>query len=1134
MLFIALFACEQTAWAQFSDGDGTRTNPYQISSVEDWDKLSNAVKDGSTYNDKYFKLTDNISVTTMVGTSTYKFSGTFDGNGHTLSFNKDATEQYISPFRFINNAIIENLKVSGTVTSSNKFAGGVIAHATGSNTITNCMNSTSINATIDGNGSHGGILGQLGGENSSVIISGCLFNGEMLGNNTDYWCGMIGYYDNNIVTISDCIFKPQQVNIKSSNYNFTICRPGATVRNGFYNSEAAKMHEKQGKLLYSIIPAPHVTVQLIGLPSEYNVSGITIYENSGHGLKVGDELYAASDDVLELDLGVEPGYTATKFYANNYELYASGIYSGCYAMTMPASDITITANQQIADLEGEGSEENPYLIYNIYQLAFLSDYVTDETIRTYNDKIFKLMADMAIPGRGELTVRYRATINMNKKVITTENPESSIFHVVGPEELSYTPSLTLTNGGTLQGYDGISSANGGAIYNEGILNLQNVTIQNCNAANGAVYNAGTMTMSDGIITDCSATENGGGVYNAGTMTMTGGTITGCSATEFGGGVYNAGTMMMSGNPKVYSNTGGNVSLSTGNLINVNEAFTSDANIYVSRDDDDLNSFTSGYSTYNSSTDPASVFHSENSIQLVALNDGEVYFCYWFGSGTESDPFQISSTERWNVLAANVNAGNNYNGMFFKLMNDITVNTMVGDDQTRFQGTFDGGDFTLTLQLGNSDNYSDLMYTAPFRYTQNATFKNLTIDGNIYAGANYAGALVGNSLDNCTFINCHVCVTITSSVVGEGGHGGFLGYANGNQLFELHPNFTNCWFDGKLLGPQTYNCGGFIGYLPSNTTSSHNCLFAPSELTVGTEKSGTFSPNGVYSESISQSYYTTPFGNNHGIRVYNSIPDGEISSLVTAVNQQTYYTPVVINGPRKGYPLSEDMTALDYSVRTIDWIELKLGEDYTQEIRDCNNEVATSFAQKGDYTLTITACQDSPCFGSKTIPFYIYSNWPGEGLGTEDDPFIIASVSDLNKLMELIQTYTNPESELSGEYQFKGNFFLQTADIDYSEQPFDEQGCNYYTYGGYNTFLGNYDGNGHTISGIVSKQKSGDAFGLFGYVREGSIKNLTVTNSTFTSDQSMSYNNFTGGIAGHLGDGALIDNCHVTSSVYILA
>ena len=46
---------------------------------------------------------------------------------------------------------------------------------------------------------------------------------------------------------------------------------------------------------------------------------------------------------------------------------------------------------------------------------------------------------------------------------------------------------------------------------------------------------------------------------------------------------------------------------------------------------------------------------------------------WTGSGTESDPYQISTADDWITLCNNVNNNSsNYSGKFFKLMADITV------------------------------------------------------------------------------------------------------------------------------------------------------------------------------------------------------------------------------------------------------------------------------------------------------------------------------------------------------------------------------------------------------------------------------------------------------------------------------
>ena len=75
----------QTAWAQFSGGSGTQADPYQISSVADWNTLATNVEAGDSYSGMYFTLTEDIdNIETMVGSEGKPFSGHFYGNGKEL------------------------------------------------------------------------------------------------------------------------------------------------------------------------------------------------------------------------------------------------------------------------------------------------------------------------------------------------------------------------------------------------------------------------------------------------------------------------------------------------------------------------------------------------------------------------------------------------------------------------------------------------------------------------------------------------------------------------------------------------------------------------------------------------------------------------------------------------------------------------------------------------------------------------------------------------------------------------------------------------------------------------------------------------------------------------------------------
>ena len=242
---VLLMATTQTAWAQsvFSGGDGSQATPYEISSADDWNALANSVNLGtSTYSGKYFKLTENIDgpVTTMIGTSeSNAFSGTFDGDGHTITLNytDERDEHYCGPFRFINGATIKNLHVAGTIVKTKKkHAGGIAGQAFGTNTIENCRSSVDIQAGTDGDGSHGGFIGDLRG--GTTTMTGCTFDGKLRGPGgtaslTTKWGGFIGWVaDGKKANFNRCVFAPAEVNLESTSGSRTFTGTYAPVSIG--------------------------------------------------------------------------------------------------------------------------------------------------------------------------------------------------------------------------------------------------------------------------------------------------------------------------------------------------------------------------------------------------------------------------------------------------------------------------------------------------------------------------------------------------------------------------------------------------------------------------------------------------------------------------------------------------------------------------------------------------------------------------------------------------------------------------------------------------------------------------------------------------------------------------------------
>ena len=150
-----------------------------------------------------YKLTADISVT--VGLSYRdegaKFSGTFDGNGHTVTIaTEDAERARTALFCSVDGATIKNLTVKGTMSSNGNSTAGVIGTVVGSGaTLENVTNEVSFSAPNSGNG-QGGIIGAV--EGGTVTLTGCVNKGDIHGNFTG---GIVGAAHAGTVKMINCV-----------------------------------------------------------------------------------------------------------------------------------------------------------------------------------------------------------------------------------------------------------------------------------------------------------------------------------------------------------------------------------------------------------------------------------------------------------------------------------------------------------------------------------------------------------------------------------------------------------------------------------------------------------------------------------------------------------------------------------------------------------------------------------------------------------------------------------------------------------------------------------------------------------------------------------------------------------------
>ena len=196
------------------------------------------------------------------------------------------------------------------------------------------------------------------------------------------------------------------------------------------------------------------------------------------------------------------------------------------------------------------------------------------------------------------------------------------------------------------------------------------------------------------------------------------------------------------------------------------------------------------------------------------------------NGTADKPFLITSVEKLNFLAEDVNNGITYDKVYFLQTDDITYGkddkfTPIGmgdeeNDGTPFKGYFDGGNHTIS-----GINYSDPegVGIGLFGYVHPATIKNVKLDNCSFTGNWEVGAIVGAGygdhyvIDNCTLGSNVKVKGVSMTLEGEEMPatyiGGIVGY--GHSL-----TISNCYSEATVSG------GDFVGAIAGYLVGGDNC------------------------------------------------------------------------------------------------------------------------------------------------------------------------------------------------------------------------------------------------------------------------------------------------------------------------
>lgn len=494
-------------------------------------------------------------------------------------------------------------------------------------------------------------------------------------------------------------------------------------------------------------------------------------------------------------------------------------------------------------------------------------------------------------------------------------------------------------------------------------------------------------------------------------------------------------------------------------------------------------------------------------------------------------------------------------------------TPIGTSQDPFTGTFDGQGHSIT---GLTINDTDFENQGLFGYVgSDGTVRNLTVSGTVSVSVDSGdsvsvGGVVGQN-NGGTVTNCHNTVEISGSSSGDNGDsifvGGVVGYNSSGTI-------TNCSNTSTVSGDGSKGdniyVGGVVGYNSKGTVT--NCS------NTGTV-SGNGSVNGFYGDSISvggvvgensgigtvENCYNTgtvssdnsaaTIGGVVGYFIYdndskqgtveNCYNAGEVKGSarnaggvvgfehiikeeVTVTN--CYNTGAVSGGSYVGgvvgyfkNDISEEETinSITNCYYLTDTAEEGVGESVLAHVNQPKSLTAEEFAKEDRFPSDwfTSTWEMSELLGRPILQ----SNREG-GSGTPASPYEIPDLATL----EYYRAKINDDNDNYGNKSY-----VLTADIDMSGKYGENK--NSWTPIGTSlaSFTGTFDGQGYSIMGLyvyVSEILYNHYQGLFGYVGEGTVKNLTISGTV-----SGAPNSSVGGVVGQ-NDGGTIENCKFEGSI----
>ena len=525
-------------------GSGTAEAPYQITSAAELIWLRDAVNAGET--NTCAKLQQDVThvdeTWTSIGTSEHPYTGTFNGNGHTIRVWLHGRGQAL--FGYVGaDAKLTDLAVTKRQSENYSISASAPLARSNAGTITRCRYSGGMTAK--------GSLGGLVYTNSGTIEACYVYAGQLNGGSriemyNGGWAGGIAY--ENTGTIVNSYFYGDIVQAQSNGTVRDIIGWGAiaynnsgTVSNCYYGADRDDGYGGKTE-------------------DQFRGGEVTYLLNGGTARDDWRQNRYAGDDTPVLDRSHAQVRKSGDYYVSLYPhvhcICGGGTMSGGHPQH---NDVTYTAwtDDEAASQYGASS----YTAANSLPKKTGNYYLTSDV--TLRDTGTWRPADGTVLCLNGRTVREFAFDTPAYDAITVGSGVT----------------FSLTECASIQGdIHCASSAATHTVNNSGTFNFYNGQLRGTKskADGAAVYNTGTFNMYGGTITNNSTTARGGGVYNANECNLYGGTITNNGT---GGGVYNNGTLSVGDSATVTGNSP-NVYLPDGKAITLNSELDESAHIGI--------------------------------------------------------------------------------------------------------------------------------------------------------------------------------------------------------------------------------------------------------------------------------------------------------------------------------------------------------------------------------------------------------------------------------------------------------------------------------------------------------------------------------------------------------------------------